>query len=195
MKKRRFGTLWLFLGMLTAVSVPGLAQWPRARAWSDLGLDLTEEQLSKIQDLRLSFREQLLPLEMRWEKAALALDALTIKGAPQKEIEGASGVIEGVDREIEKAYQVHRNEVRNVLNEERKLLFDRHGGLGIGPGAGGMNPRWGMRFGPGGGFGPGPGWGRGRGARSGWGRGPGYGYGGRGTGPGRGYFCPWFRWR
>ena len=182
MKRRCFGTLWLFLGLLTVVTVPCLAQWPRAGAWTDFGADLTEAQLAKIQELRLAFREQLLPLEMRWEKAALLLDALTMKGGPQKEIDGAQSVLDGVDREIEKAYQAHKDEVRKLLNEEQKILFDRYGGLGIGPRAGGMNPGWRMRFRPGGGFGPSRGWGRGRGASF-----------GRGVGLRRGYFCPWFR--
>ena len=104
-----------------------------------------------------------------------------MKRADPKEIEAATKALDGVEIKLDKAYLDHRNEVRALLNEEQKILFDRYGGLGKGLDLG-ENPRWGMR--------------QGRARAFGWdlGMGPGYGAG-WGRGQGRGFFCPWFRRR
>jgi hypothetical protein len=197
MKKRNIRSVWLFLVLFTVTSLAGLAQWRRPGTWGYSGLNLTDEQLAKIQELRLNFRERLLPLRMEWQKAQLNLERLFSQGAEEKPMDAAVAALDKIEGEMEKAYQDHRSEVRNLLDEEQQAFFDRFGGLGLGLGWGeGANPRWGMRPGFGRGFGPG--WGLGRGLRSGWAPGMGPGFGGswgRGLGRGRGYFCPWFRWR
>jgi hypothetical protein len=195
MKRRNAKVVWLFLGVFMAVSVSGLAQWRRPGPWSNPGVTLTDEQLAKIQEVRLAFQEKIMPLRLDWQKAQVVLDSLEMKVAGEKELEAAYKVLDGLDIEIEKAYQDHWNEIRNVLTEEQRVLFDRYGGLGMGLGFGrGMNPKWGMRPGWGRGFGPGYGLNMRQGYRFGWARGMGMGNG-RSWGLGRGYFCPWFRWR
>ncbi|MGB7297388.1 MAG: periplasmic heavy metal sensor [Candidatus Aminicenantales bacterium] len=194
MKSKDVRIVWLFLGIFAAVTVSGLAQWRRPGSWSYQGLNLTDDQLAKIQEVRLAFQEGLMPLRLEWEKAQMNLDRLLSQGADQKQMDAAMAELDKVEIDLEKAYQEHWNEVRNLLDEEQRVVFDRFGGLGLGLGWG-ANPRWGMRSGWGRGFGPG--WGMGmRGYRPGWGQGMGPGYG-RGWGPGlgRGYFCPWYRWR
>jgi hypothetical protein len=197
MKLRNAHNVWLFLGLFTAIAISGLAQWRRPGAWANPGLNLTDEQLAKIQNVRLAFQERIMPFRLQWEKAQLNLDSMTLKGAAQKDIDSAYEALDRIEVEFEKAYQDHWNEVRNLLDEEQRILFDRFGGLGMGPGwVRGLNPRRGM--GPGMGRGFGPAWGPGmrRGFRSGWGPGMGPGFGRSwGRGLGRGYFCPWFRWR
>lgn len=185
MKRRNVLGAGLFLGVFIAVSVSGAAQWRRPGSWAAPGPSLTDEQSAKIQEIRLAFQEKLLPLQLEWQKAQWNLDSLAWKGAGEKDLEAAGKTLDGIDIKIEKAYQDHRNEVRNLLNEEQKILFDRYGGLGMGLDRG-MNPRWGMRQAWGRGYGPGQGLGLRQGARygAGWGR-----------GLGRGFFCPWFRWR
>ena len=183
MKRRSVWTVWLFLGVFMAVSVSGLAQWRRPGPWTDRGLNLTDEQLARIQEVRLAFQERIMPLRMEWQKAQLNLDSLAMKGTGQKELEAAHKALDGVEAELEKAYQDHWSEVRNLLNEEQRVLFDRYGGLGMGLGWG-ANSRWGIGRGMGRGFGADWGLRMERGFRSGWGR-----------GLGRGYFCPWFHWR
>jgi len=199
MKKSRTRIVWLFLGLFVGISVSGMAQWRRPGPWTDPGLNLTDEQLAKIQEARLAFQERIMPLTMQWQRLQMNLDSLTWKKADQKQTNSAYEALDKVDAELEKAYQEHRNEVRNFLDEQQRIIFDRFGGLGMGPGwdlGWGMNPRWGMRQGPGRGFGPAWGPGMGRGFRGGWGFGMGPGFGGGwGRGMGRGYFCPWFRWR
>jgi len=197
LKKRIAWTTWLFLWIFTAVSISGLAQWRRSGPWTTQGLDLTDDQWTKIQDIRLAFQEKIMPLRLKWQKAQVNLDSQEMKGADEKQLEAACQARDGLEIELEKAYQDHWNEIRNVLNEEQRVIFDRYGGLGMGLGWGrGMNPGWGMRPGRGRGFGPGFGPGMRQGYRYGWGRGTGPGFGsGWGRGLGRGYFCPWFRWR
>jgi hypothetical protein len=163
LRRRNFWSVLLFVGLLAAVAAAGQAQWRTPGYWTEGGLNLSDEQLARIQEKRLAFQEKIMPLRMRWEKAHLALDSLSRKGAPQKDLDSAYEALHGVEMEMDKAYQAHRNEVRGLLDEEQQVLFDRYGGLGMGPGrAGGMSPRWGMR-------------------------------GGRGRGMGRGFFCPWYR--
>jgi hypothetical protein len=195
MKKSRTRIVWLFLGLFVGISVSGMAQWRRPGPWTDPGLNLTDEQLAKIQEARLAFQERIMPLTMQWQRLQMNLDSLTWKKADQKQTNSAYEALDKVDAELEKAYQEHWNEVRNLLDERQRIIFDRFGGLGMGAGWG-MNPRWRMRTRLGRGFGAAWGPGMGRGFRGGWGLnlGPGFG-GGWGRGMGRGYFCPWFRWR
>jgi hypothetical protein len=194
MKQRNIRSVWLFLGLFTATSVLGLAQWRRPGTWGYPGLNLSDEQLAKIQDLRLAFQEKIMPLRLEWEKARLNAERLLSQAADQEKIDAAWETLDGIDLKLEDAYEKHWTEVRGLLDEEQKAYFDRFGGLGLGHGWGrGVNPRLGLRPGFGRGFGPG--WGMRRGFRSGWAPGMGPGFDGWRRGLGRGYFCPWFRWR
>ena len=180
--------------LFAVAAAPLEAQYRRPWGPGPGGIDLTDEQLARIQDIRLAFQEEIIPLETKWRKLSLEIDALAMKGqgfaAKLKEIES-------VEAELDKRYESHWNKVRSVLTDDQKVLFDRYGGLGLGlgwgPGRGaGMAPRWGpgMAPGRGAGYGMAPGRGRGYGVYGGYGAyGPGYG-----TGRGRGYYCPWRRW-
>ncbi|MBN2198228.1 MAG: hypothetical protein JW747_00090 [Candidatus Aminicenantes bacterium] len=185
---RRF--VLMFAAIFAAVAVSGLAQWRRPGAWGYSGLNLTDEQMNKIQEARLSFQKILMPLQLEWEKAQFNADNLYAQRADQKQIDAALQKINELEMEIEKAFRAHRDQVRNLLDEKQRAVFDRYGGLGLGP-VWGDPAGWGMR--PGWGRGAGPAWGTEfRGSSPGWG----YGYGrGWGRGMGRGYYCPWNRWR
>jgi Spy/CpxP family protein refolding chaperone len=169
------------------------AQVPRTWMRGAPALDLTDEQFLQIQKIRLKFQEEILSLETRWRRVSLDLDELEWKGVDRAAIEAKIKELDRTEAELDKRYLDHRNEIRSVLTEDQRAVFDRTGGLGLGWGPGwgaGMAPRWGMRWG--GGRGRGAGWGPGMGLGSGRGYGRAYG---RGWGPGlgRGYFCPWFR--
>jgi len=194
-KSMRF--VFLSLGLILAIAAAGEAQMNRPGAWSYPDLGLTDEQLDKIQEIRLAFQQEILPLRMNWQKMQLSLDALMQKGAGQSQIDAQIEALNKVEMELEKKYLEHRTQIRSLLTEEQRVIFDRFGGLGLGQGWGwGTNPRWGMRFGMGRGLGPAWGPGMGPGFRSAWGPGMRLGSGrGWGRGMGRGYFCPWFRWR
>jgi Spy/CpxP family protein refolding chaperone len=178
-------SVFLSLGLVFALAAAGQAQFRRLGAWSYPDIGLTDEQLDKVQEIRLAFQEEMLPLRMKWQKIQLSLDTLMRKDADQSRIDEQTKMLNEVDMEIEKKYLDHRTQIRDLLTEEQRVIFDRFGGLGLGRGWDwGPRPGWGMRPGLGRGFGPAWGSGMGRGFRSGW-----------GGGLGRGYFCPWFRWR
>jgi len=186
MKQNRAAFACLVALALAAVPVSGTAQWRNPGRWAAPVIDLSDEQTAKIEEIRLAFQEKLLPLRTQWQKAGLRLDSLAARGAGQKDLDAAWEEMEKAEAELEKAYQAHRNEIRGLLSEDQKALFDRAGGLGLGLGWDtGMTPRWGMRMGGGRGYGVA------------WGAGPGWGLGfGRGRGGmGRGYYCPWLYWR
>lgn len=216
MKKSFAAAAFLFLavGLLSAF---GQVPYGRAGALGAGGLGLTEEQYSKIEDLRLAFQKEILGLESQWRALALEIDALALKG---KSHEAELKKIQGIETELDKKYEEHWNQVRSLLTEEQRVFFDRSGGLGLGLGMGygwGAGRGYGRGYGRGVGYGAPAGFGRGYGGYSrfgaGYGRGIGYvardGFGrsygagraygagngrGFGAGYGRGFFCPW-RWR
>ena len=169
------------------------------------GLDLTKEQFDKIQDIRLGFQKEIVPLRMRWQQASLEVDRLSRSGADSKLIDEQMKELNEADAELGKKFTECGDQIRTVLTEQQRLVFDRWRGTGYGRGYG---------FGPLPGYGPGLGYGRGYGVAPGRGLGPGYGAGWRGApapgygrgwgasrgggwgrGAGKGYFCPYYRWR
>lgn len=155
-------------------------------------IDLTDEQLDRIEDLRLAFRNEILDLETKWHKLDLELEAMSRKG---QELDAKLKDLDGLELEMDKKWDDHQAKVRSVLTDEQKALFDRIGGLGTGMGPGasyGTAPRRGLRTGVGRGLGYGDAPGAGRGIR-GYGRYARYDRG-YGAGMGRGYYCPWRRW-
>jgi hypothetical protein len=175
-------------------------------------MDLTEEQLAKIQDFRLAFHKAILPLQSTIQTHYLQLRTLYAKNTEQGIIDEKIAQIDKLEIEMEQMFMDHQEQVRNLLTDEQKALFDQWGGLGLGmAGMGfGMGPGMGYGRGFGRGFGAGFGRGFGRGfggygrgyagygrGYAGYGRGyAGYGRGWfRGQGMGRGYWCPWFQQR
>ena len=180
-----FGFLIAFVLILT---MPGQAQ----RYWRQgmrpgYGLDLTEEQLARIQDMRLEFQKECLPLGTKLQTLYLELRSLSFKGADQTEMDAKTTQIDELEMEMEKMFTVHQNQIRGLLTEEQKAIFDRWGGLGLGMGPG---MGYGRAYGRGWNRGAGQYWGRSMGR--GWNRGPGRNWG---RGMGRGYWCPWFQQR
>jgi len=175
----------LSLGLILAIAAAGQAQMRRPGTWSDMdfALTLTDEQLEKIQDIQLAFQEEILPLRMKWQKTQLSLDTMVAKGADESRLDAQIETLNEVDMELEKKYLGYRAQIRNVLTEKQRVMFDRSGSLGLGRNWDfALRPRWGMRSGLAGDFGRACDSGMGRGFRSGWGR-----------GLGRGSFC--LRWR
>ncbi|MBN2245039.1 MAG: hypothetical protein JW755_04255 [Candidatus Aminicenantes bacterium] len=155
------------------------------------GLNLTQDQIDKIQQLRLDFQKEILELRTQLQGRYLELRNLYYKGEPQEKIDNSIAQIEKMSLELEQKYLNHRDQIRGILSDEQKLMFDRWGGLGLGA------TRMGGGFGLGYGYGYGPGFGGG--FNRGWGRGfrPGWGGGwnqapGMGMRMGMGYRCPWF---
>ena len=69
---------------------------------------------------------------MHWQKIQLSLDTLMAKGADQRRIDAQIKTLNEVDMELKKKYLGYQNQIRNLLNVEQRVIFDRFGGLGRG---------------------------------------------------------------
>jgi Spy/CpxP family protein refolding chaperone len=202
---------FMILGILTAFmlisALPGQAQryWQQ-EMWPTTGMNLTSEQITKIRELRLKFQKDTLPMETELQNLYMELDSLYYGNAEQAKLNAVNSKINALEIELEEKYMEHENQIRALLTEEQKVLFDQRGGLGYGSGAMGLGMGYSRGYGRGFGRGYaryGRGFGRGfacygRGY-AGFGRGyagysRGFGQGwGRGPGMARGYWCPWFQ--
>jgi Spy/CpxP family protein refolding chaperone len=175
---------FMILGILTVSilisALPGQAQryWQQ-EMWPGAGMNLTSEQITKIRELTLEFQKEILPMVTELESLYMELDSLYYNNAEQAKLKTVNDKIDTLEIELEEKYLAHENQIRALLTEEQKVLFDQWGGLGYGSGAMGL----GMGFGRGFGRGYGMGFGRGY---AGYGRGFGRGYAGFGRGLGRG---------
>ena len=113
------------------------------------------------------------------------LDNLYMQDADQQKTETTIAELERMESELDKKFMAHQQQIREMLTDTQKVMFDRFGGLGIGFGRGmGYNK------------GVGSGWRSGVGRATGWNRGIGYARGssrGWGRGRGMGFRCPWYR--
>ncbi len=179
--------------LLMASALPSLAQARRPLGMRPAyGLNLTEEQMERIEEMRLQFEKEILPLETELQTHYSELRLMYAKNQEQAKIDGKLFQIDKMEIELERRFEAHQMNIRNLLTDEQKMLFDQEGGFGMGLG---------MDYG--GGYGRSPGMGRGYGQYygRGYGRGPGMGRGyiqgnrrGYAQGYGRGFRCPWF-WR
>ena len=184
----------ILIAFLLAAALPGQAQqyW-RQGTRPALGMDLTEAQLAKIQEMRLAFHKAILPLQSTIQTHYLELRSLYSKNTEQAVIDAKLAQIDKLEMELEQMFMDHQGQIRDLLTDEQKVLFDRWGGLGFG--MAGMG--FGMGYGRGFGRGSGRGFARYSRGYAGYGRGYtrlGRGWAG-GPGMGRGYWCPWFQQR
>lgn len=178
MRKIRISLSIVVVLMLITASASWAQRNPRSRMMYFNGLDLTEEQINKIQEMRLDFQKEILELRTQLQGQYLALRSLNLKGEPQEKIDDKISQIEKLSLELEQKYLAHRDQIRELLTDEQKAMFDRWGGLGLGLGRmDGMG--LGLGYGRGVGRGFDRSWGRG------WSRGP-------GMGMGRDFRCPRF---
>jgi len=200
---RLFKTLSLsiIIPLLFAV-VPAAAQpfaGPGGGYYSGLGL--SSSQIDQISELRFSFQEQILPLRNDLQTGYIKLRNIYWQDSGSAEADAVRNEIIQVQQELESLYMEYQDQVRALLTEEQRALFDSWllAGSGLrGPGWGGRGWRggrfrggggaantWAPAAGPGSGLGLGPGMGPGLGAGAGF-----------GAGTGRGWRCPgrWGLW-
>jgi Spy/CpxP family protein refolding chaperone len=90
-------------------------------------LDLTDEQRSQVEDLRLSFEKEKLPLQSKIHELQNDLKLeLTRDSFDEKKANQLLGQIESVRTELHKKRINHMRSVRNILNEDQKKKFDMH---------------------------------------------------------------------
>jgi Spy/CpxP family protein refolding chaperone len=158
-------------------------------------LNLTQKQLEKMDKLEIGLEKSLSPLFSKLRTNYLKLDELELQRNPDHtKIDKAWEEIYSLEEEIEKKEITHEENIRGLLTEDQRAVFDSYYGYGMGTGRGyysrgqgGMGQGY---YGRGGGYGAGYGsnyLGRGQGY---YGRGGGYGagYGSNYLGRGQGYY-------
>jgi Spy/CpxP family protein refolding chaperone len=89
--------------------------------------DLTEEQESKIEDLRLSHMKEMMQQRNQLDEKRAELRTLQTQDNP--EMEAIYSVIEEMGKirtDMHKGRAKHHQEIRSLLNEEQKIFFDKH---------------------------------------------------------------------
>ncbi|MDR8391520.1 Spy/CpxP family protein refolding chaperone [Aliifodinibius sp. S!AR15-10] len=109
--------------------------------------DLTDEQREQIRDIRLKAQEESLDLRNQLNEKRARLRTLTT-GGDEIDTEAANQVIEEVGAlrtELMKQHLQTRMNIRELLTDEQKVVFDSHGAFGGNFGDMKFNRR-GMRF-------------------------------------------------
>jgi Spy/CpxP family protein refolding chaperone len=90
-------------------------------------LNLTDEQQSQIEDLRLNFEKEKLPLQSKIHELRTGLKLeLTKDNYDEKKVNQMLDQIESVRKELHKKRINHMRSVRNILNDDQKKKFDMH---------------------------------------------------------------------
>ena len=90
-------------------------------------LNLSDEQKSKIEDLRLNFEKEKLPLQSKMHelKNNLKLE-MTKDNFDEKKVDQILGQMASLRTEMQKKRINHMRSVRNLLTAEQKKKFDMH---------------------------------------------------------------------
>jgi hypothetical protein len=146
-------------------------------------LDLTTEQMEKIDKLELEHERKLAPLFNKLRTSYLELDELEMQRNPdQKAIDKKWDSILKMEADIEAREAAHEDQIRKILTPEQRALLDSESYFPGEPPY--LENRAGLAYNGRGAMGYGRGLGRGY---SGYGRGLGRAYGGYGRGLGRAY--------
>jgi Spy/CpxP family protein refolding chaperone len=90
-------------------------------------LNLSDEQKSKIEDLRLTFQKQKLPLQSKIQELRNDLKLeLTKDNYDEKKVDQTLDQIGALKKEMYKKRINHMRSVRNLLTDEQKKKFDMH---------------------------------------------------------------------
>lgn len=90
-------------------------------------LDLTDEQQSQIEDLRLNFEKEKLPMRSQIHKFRNDLKLEMVKDQlDQNKVNQLIDQIGSARMEMQKKRLSHMREVRNILNDDQKKKFDIH---------------------------------------------------------------------
>lgn len=152
--------------LILTLAIPASAQGLRWQAQPYNFLDLTEEQMAAIEEQRLAFQKDILSLRTQLMAGYMELDNLYLQNAEQPKIDGKIAELDQMELEFDNQFEAHQQQISALLTDEQKVLFDRFGGLGMGPafgmgyGAGygrgaawsgrrgmGMSPAYGMGYG------------------------------------------------
>lgn len=95
--------------------------------------NLTSEQISKIQRLKLEFQKEKLPLRTQLQIERLELQMLIAENVEQKKLEAKIDEISKTHAKLLKKRVAHHRGIRKLLTDEQKVYFDLRGfGMGRG---------------------------------------------------------------
>jgi len=90
-----------------------------------VGLNLTEEQQSKMKSLRLQLQKEMLPIKNEiGENSAKIRSLSTLDNVDLKAINKILDADGALKTNIAKLLMSNRQQVRNILNEEQRIIFD-----------------------------------------------------------------------
>lgn len=145
MTKKQISLLVIAVFLLSSASV-----WAQMRgrgqgmgmAMSDWynPLNLTPEQMAKVRNMRMEHHKELIDIHMDMQKKRLELMSLISENADQKAIDAKIEEISPFMEKMMKKTVDHWKNVRGILNEEQKAVFDmmHQSGMGMGFGMMGM---------------------------------------------------------
>lgn len=126
--------IYLAIMMIFVFAQTGLAQ--EAEKHGDCkghgkmaGLNLTEEQQKKVDELKTAHLKETLQLKNQIKEKEAALNTLETAEKPDMgKINKTIEEIGAIKIEMQKKNAAHRQEVRKLLTEEQRLKFDMHHG-------------------------------------------------------------------
>lgn len=97
-------------------------------------LNLTQKQLEKMDKLEIDLEKSLSPLFSKLRTNYLKLDELELQRSPDPtKIDKVWEEIYTLEEEIEKKEIAHEENIRALLTEDQRAVFDSYYGYGIGP--------------------------------------------------------------
>lgn len=100
-----------------------------APAAGDDGLKLSEDQKKKMKDIRMRTQKEILPLKNQLGEKKARLKTLTSADKPDmNEINKTIDEMSALKAEIAKKRVASRIEIRSILTEEQRLMFDSREG-------------------------------------------------------------------
>jgi Spy/CpxP family protein refolding chaperone len=111
------------------------------------GLDLTEEQIGKMKELRTSNLKEMLPFKNEMQEKRARLRTLTTaENVNEKEVNKTIDEITSLTSKQMKLREAHQQEIRAMLTDEQRVIFDTSKNrMGKGQFARGGNRRGGGR--------------------------------------------------
>ncbi len=90
-------------------------------------LNLSDEQKTQMDKMRLNHQKEMLPLKNLLEEKKARMNSLkTAEKADLKAINALIDEISVIKTQMAKSKAAHHQEIRNVLTEEQRLNFDMH---------------------------------------------------------------------
>jgi hypothetical protein len=98
------------------------------------GLNLTQEQMEKIEILELELEKEISPLIAKLRSNYVVLDELEAERNPDpKRIDAVWEVIYRLEEDIEKKEISHEKKIQELLTEDQRVIFDGYCGYGSNP--------------------------------------------------------------